>query len=181
MARAFQRGNGLVATTTPVLEELAVLSGETVSLLIRQGFDRVVVQRVDSPHPLRYTIRIGQRLPLHVGAAGVVLASAMPEEELRQLLDRLGEIRLATGETLTRDDWLAKLERVRRQGFAVSVEEREVGVVSIAAPVVVPGKGTVAAIAVSGPPSRMSQEKIEYLIVEVRRAAQEIADSYGRV
>ena len=181
LARAFLESNSLTRAARPVLEELAVVSGETASLFVREGFDRVVVQRVEGPHSLRYTIRVGQRLPLHVGASGQVLAAAMPEDELRQLLAQLGEIRLATGQTLTHGDLLAKLERVRQQGFAISIEERDVGVVSVAAPVARPGRGTIAAIAVTGPPSRMTREKIEYLTVEVRRAAQEVASAFGRV
>lgn len=174
LAGAYLAGDSLTRVALPVLEQLALVSGETTTLSVRQGFDRVVVQRVESAHALRYTIRIGQRLPLHLGAAGLVLAAAMPEAELLQLLDRLGEMRLATGDLLTRDQLLAKLEEVRRRGFAVSVSERVEGVVSVAAPVARPGGGTIAAIAVSGPPSRMPREKIEHLCIEVRHAAQEI-------
>lgn len=179
LARAFLTGNSLTRAALPLLEQLALVSGETASLFVRQGFDRVVVQRVDSPHPLRYNIRIGQRLPLHVGASGLVLAAAMPEGELQQLLNRLGEIRLATGDILTREMLHQKIERVRQQGFAVSQEEREIGVTSVAAPVVLSGRGTAAAIAVTGPPSRMTPEKVEYLVTEIRHVAQEMAAAYA--
>lgn len=181
LARAFLTGNSLTKAALPILEELALVSGETASLFVRQGFDRVVVQRVNSPHPLRYSIRVGQRLPLHLGASGLVLAAAMPEVELQQLLDQLGETRLATGETLTREMLRQKIEQVRQRGFAISQEEREVGVVSVAAPVTLSYRGTVAAIAVTGPPSRMAPEKVEYLVIEVRRVAQEMAAAYSSI
>ncbi len=181
LARAFLTGNTLTRAALPVLEELALLSGETVSLYVRQGFDRVVVQRVNSPHPLRYSVRIGQRLPLHVGASGLVLAAAMPEDELHQLLSQIGEIRLATGEVLTKEAFIQKLDRIRQQGFAVSHGEREIGVISVAAPVAMPSRGTIAAIAATGPPSRMTPEKVEYLCTEVRRAAQEMASVHGNI
>ncbi len=181
LARAFLTGNSLTKTALPILEELAIISGETASLYVRQGFDRVVVQRVESPHTLRYSIRIGQRLPLHVGASGLVLASAMPESELQQLLDQLGEIRLATGETLSKEMLRQKIERIRRQGFAISQGEREIGVTSVAVPVVLPFQETVAAIAVTGPPSRMTTEKVEYLVIELRRVAQEMASAYSSI
>lgn len=181
LARAFLTGNSLTKAALPILEELALVSGETTSLFVRQGFDRVVIQRVDSPHHLRYTIRVGQRLPLHVGASGLVLAAAMPEEALKQLLDQLGEVRLATGETLPKEMLRDKIERVRQQGFAISQGEREIGVISVAAPVVLPSRGTVAAIAVTGPPSRMTPEKVEFLVNEVRRMAQEMAATYSQI
>jgi IclR family transcriptional regulator, acetate operon repressor len=179
LARSFLAGSSLTRAAMPVLEELALLSGETSSLYVRQEFDRVVVQRVASPHPLRYSIEIGQRLPLHVGAAGLILAAAMPREQLAQLLDRLGEVRLATGEEMSRTDLVARLDRVRQQGLAISREERSLGVISVASPVPSPSRGVVAAVAVLGPPSRMDEEKVEYLAREVRRAGEEIGQRYG--
>lgn len=178
LARAFLTGNSLTRSALPVLEELALLSGETACLYVRQGFDRIVVQRVESNHPMRYTIRVGQRLPLHVGAAGRVLAAAMPVEELRQLLDQVGPIRLASGRIVSREEFLAGLEEIRGRGIAISREERDTGVVSVAAPVVRRGRGTIAAVAVVGPPSRMTQEKVECLSVEIRGAAQRMAEGY---
>ena len=178
LASSFASGNTLARTAAPILQQLAAASGETVSLYVRQGLDRVVVQRVSSPHPLRYSIQVGERLPLYVGAPGQVLAAAMPEGELRILLNGLDSIRLASGDALTKRELMAKLERVRQQGFAISIEERTTGVIAVAAPVVTPDKGTVAAVAVVGPPSRMPQEKIDYLIDETRHAAREMAQGY---
>ncbi len=181
LAGAFLARNTLAQAALPVLEELAYISGETVSLQVRQGFDRVVVQRVRSPHALGYTLNIGQRLPLHLGACAQVLMSSMPQEELARFLEPLSEVHLAGGGTLTRAEQLARLQEVRLRGFAISRGERESGVVSIAAPVERQGRGTVAALAVTGPPSRMPQEKVEQLILEVRRAAQEVARLSSRV
>ncbi len=179
LSRGFLTGNDLPRAALPVMEDLALATGETVSLNVRQGFERVCVQRVESSHPLRYTLRLGERLPLHVGAIGLVLTAAMPEEELRRFMDQLGEIRLATGETLAKEELLAKLEQIRRQGFAISSGERQAGVVSVSAPVVRQGRGPVAALTVTGPLSRMTTEKVEYLTHEVPRAAREISERYS--
>lgn len=179
LAHAFLLGNHLTKAALPVLQELAQVSEETVSLFVRLGFHRVVVQRVEGLHPLRYAMPIGQRLPLHLGA-GKVLAAAMPEDELQRLLDQLGEMRLVTGETLTKERLLAELERIRRQGFSVSRNERTMGVVSVAAPVIGPDGATMAAIAVIGPAAGLTEEKVEQLSIEVRHAAQAIAERYCR-
>lgn len=181
LSRAFLTRNTLSRAALPILEELTVLSGETASLYARRGFQRIIVQRVNSPNPVRFSIRVGEQLPLHLGSGGRVLTAAMPEEELRRFLDQLGEIRLASGEILSREEFLAKLERVRRQGFAVSLEERSIGVVSVAAPVVRSGKAVTVAVGVTGPPSRMTPERIELLSVEVRRAAADIALAWSHV
>ena len=177
LAHAFLMGNNLTKAALPILQELAQAFEETASLFVRLGFHRVVIQRVEGPRPLRYAMPIGRRLPLHLGV-GKVLAAAMPQEELRQMLDQLGEIRLASGDVLSREDLLARLERIRQRGFDVSCNERTIGVVSVGAPVLGPDGATVAAIAVIGPSERMTEEKMEHLSVEVRRAAQALSERY---
>jgi len=45
-----------------------------------QGFDRILVQRVESPHPWRHHTPIGERLPLHIGVSGHILCAGMPKQ-----------------------------------------------------------------------------------------------------
>lgn len=177
LAHAFLLENKLTHVALPVLQELAQASEETASLFVRLGFQRVVVQRVEGKHPLRYILPIGQRLPLHLGV-GKVLAAAMPEDELRQMLDSLGEMQLANGARLTKQALLADLERIRRQGYAVSLNERAIGTTSVGAPVCDTQGRTIAAVAVVGSSDRMKPKQIERLSIEVRGAARAIAERY---
>ncbi len=80
LARGFLLGDSLVTVAMPVLQGLAALSRETCGLYVWQGFDRVLAQRVESPHPLRHHTPIGERLPLHIGASGHILCAGMPEQ-----------------------------------------------------------------------------------------------------
>lgn len=181
LSHAFLGENSFPSAARPILEQLTLASGETSSLFVRQGFDRVVIQRVNSPHPLRYNLQIGQRLPLHLGASGRVLAAAMIEEELEQLLNWVQEARLADSTVLTQQDLKGRIEEARRNGFAVSIGERALEVASVAVPVVVAGEGTVAALNIAGPISRIAEHRIQQLVEEMRRAAEEIARAYTRV
>jgi DNA-binding IclR family transcriptional regulator len=181
LAGAFLTGNSLARAALPALEQLALASGETSSLQARQGFDRVVIQRVLSVHSLGYSLRIGQRLPLLVGASGSILAANMPPEELAQLIASAGEIHLADGTLLSRIDLLTRIETVRRQGYAVSRGEREGGVVSVASPIQRAGNPVIATIAVTGPTSRMGEEKVDQISISVRQVAAEIAQVYSRL
>jgi DNA-binding IclR family transcriptional regulator len=179
LAHTFLLGDELAQAALPVLQELAQSSEETASLYVRLGCQRVVVQRIEGKHPLRYILPIGQRLPLHLGV-GKVLAAAMPEYELRQMLGALAEMHLADGARLTKKALLAELERVRRQGYAVSLNERTLGTASVGAPVCDAQGRTIAAVAVVGSTDRMKPKKLKRLSIEVRRAAAVIAERYGR-
>lgn len=183
LSYAFLMGNSLTQAALPVLQELATVTEETATLFVRHGFERVAVQRVEGINPLRYSmpVVVGQRITLLIGAAGHVLTAAMPETELTKLLAGFERISLVNGEVLTRPQLLTRLEQVRRQGFAITSGERTPGVVSAAAPVVTAERGTIAAVSVTGTSDRITAEKSERLIVEVRVAAQAIAERYSHI
>ena len=177
LAHAYVLGNELTRVALPVIQELAQRTGETTSMFVRLGFKRVLVQRVEGQNPMRFVLPLGERLPLHVGA-GKVLAAAMSEEDLRQMLDELGEIRLANGQPMSREALIAELRRVRQQGYAVSLGERMLGIVAVAAPVMDAKGITIAALSVAGAADRLTSKKIDWLSVEVRDAAKMIAERY---
>lgn len=178
LAHAYVLGNELIRVALPVLQELVQTSEETASLFVRLGFKRVLVERVEGVRPLRFVLPIGERLPLHVGA-GKVLAAAMPEKELHRMLEELGEMHLVSGEPLARQALLSELDCIRRQGYAVSMGERMLGIVAVAAPVVDADGVTVAAVSLAGAKDRMTPDKIEWLSIAVRDAARMISERYN--
>jgi IclR family acetate operon transcriptional repressor len=181
LARGFLASDKLATVALPVLQQLTALSGETCGLYIRQGFDRILVQRIESPHPLRHHTPIGERLPLHIGASGHVLCAGMPDDLLHDYLDTLGPIRLASGERLTKKDLLARIHQARLRGYAIRSDERFAGICSVAAPVMQKDKGVIAAINIAGPSSRLPMAKLEQLSPEVINAADKISESLDRL
>jgi IclR family acetate operon transcriptional repressor len=171
LAHAFLLGNNLARASLPILQELADASKETATLFIRLGLHRVPIQRVEGLHPLRYSLPLGQRLPLHLGP-GRLLAAAMPKEELTRLLESLDEIRLSTGEGVTRGQFLEKLQDVREQGFLIAHSEHLFGVSSVSAPVLGPQGDVIAIMTVTGASDRLDDQKARDCVREVRRAAQ---------
>jgi len=94
------------------------------------------------------------------------------------MLDELGEIRLANGQPMSREALIAELRRVRQQGYAVSLGERMLGIVAVAAPVMDAKGITIAALSVAGAADRLTSKKVDWLSVEVRDAAKMIAERY---
>lgn len=177
LAHAYILGNELTRVALPVLQELAQRTGETTSMFVRQGFKRVLVQRVEGLNPMRFVLPLGEQLPIHVGA-GKVLAAAMSQEDIHMMLDELGEIRLANGQPMSRESVIAELKQVRNQGYAVSLGERMLGIVAVGAPVINAKGATIAAVSVAGAAERLKSREIEWLSVEVRDAAKMIAERY---
>jgi DNA-binding IclR family transcriptional regulator len=134
----------LIAVANPVLARLRDATGESTQVYRRQGDVRVCVAAAELAAGLRNTVPIGTRLPLTAGsAAQVLLAWEEP--------DRLHKGVAAAVFTAT------ALAKVRRQGWAMSVAERQPGVASVSAPVRSPAGRVIAAVSVSGPIERLSR------------------------
>jgi IclR family acetate operon transcriptional repressor len=180
LARSYLAGDSLVTLAAPVLQGLASLSGETCALYVRQGFDRLLVQHVESPRPLRHSTPIGERVPLHLGASGQILCCGMPEDLLEQYLESVAPAQLASGKVLSKKELLARCHKARLRGYAIAVDERFDGISAVAAPVMHNVRGVVAAINVAGPSSRMA-EKLEQLSIDVRHAAHDVSEMLNRL
>lgn len=139
------------------MEELIAATGATVHLGIRAGLDVLYVEKLAGRRPVAEPSTVAGRLPLHATATGKVLLAFAPRAVLDDAL-AAGFPRV-TPRTLTSPALLgAQLERIRREGHAVEVEECRLGHASLAVPVT-DGSGVVAALSVtaptSGPPLRL--------------------------
>jgi DNA-binding IclR family transcriptional regulator len=69
-----------------LLDRLAAETGETALLTAFEGGEAVYIDKVESEHPLRTSSRIGQRGPLHAGAAGKSILAVLNQSEVDRLL-----------------------------------------------------------------------------------------------
>jgi IclR family transcriptional regulator, acetate operon repressor len=160
------------ARALPSLESLADKTGESVNLGIRSGSEVLVVLDVASPQPLRFAQAPGSRVAIHASAMGKCLLAFAPDPAAS--VRGLGELTRFTDRTLADPTELeADLAAIRRRGWALNDEERNLGVRALAAPVL-DGNGTaVAAVAVQGPALRLSDARLDELaalLVETTRA-----------
>ncbi len=172
-AHAFLVTNTLGLVSSPVLQELAVSTGLTASLSVRVGLSQVMLVRIEGSRPLRYQLPVGEQLPLHRGGARV-LAAALQPDELDEILDSLGEIQFASGETLTEEEFRQTLKQIRDQGFAYGQSQRELGAASIAVPVFGRDGSVVASMQVSGLVGDFEKSSIDRYVAELQRASDSI-------
>lgn len=150
----------LLVRAPAVLQDLSGHTGESAQLYRREGPWRVCVAAVDRASGLRDTVPVGARLPMTAGSAAQVLAAWSDDDGV------------PAGAVFTP----RTLAVVRRRGWAVSIEQREVGVSSVSAPVFVAGR-LMAAISVSGPSDRLGRGLGERLSPAVVAAAGQLSVS----
>ena len=177
-AHAAGAGSDLVTCAEPFTTELRDASGETAGVYIRQGANRVCVLVKDSRQPIAWRGSPGQVRSLHGGAVGMVFMAFDPLA--RQAVLDAG-LTAYTAASVTDPDVLdARLEQVRRQGWAFVAGEREVGLHTVAAPIFDPAGHLVAAIAISGPSFRMGPEQASQLAALVTGAAEKISQAIAK-
>ena len=152
----------------PLLERLAVATGETALVAVRTHTYALCLDQVESHHPMRMAFRVGQTLPLYAGAASRVLLAYAPAEILRAVIEDLGPLTPATpGPT----ELPRRLRTIRDSGFATSRSEFVQGATAIAVPVL-SGDTCACSLALAAPEQRADagwQRRTKRLLGQSRR------------
>ncbi len=164
----------LHAAVGQVLSELRAQTGESSQVGVLDGHEVVYVDRLESAHSLRLFTETGRRVPVHCTSSGKVLLAYLPEARRHAVL-RTAPLTALTPHTITsREQLVAELARVRQRGWAEAINEREIGIASIAAPVRDVTGEVVAAISIGVPLARcnvMALRRLAPTIVEAAEAA----------
>jgi DNA-binding IclR family transcriptional regulator len=151
----------------PHMQRLLYQTKSVTHLVILDGLDALVIERL-SPFtlPTRHT-QIAGRMPLHCTAAGKALLAFSPPaltvEVMREGLQRRTPRTITSALHFTR-----ALERARATGIASEVEEMHVGYLAVGAPILSPEGTAIAALSVTAP---VHNWKVEQLSTIVREAA----------
>jgi IclR family transcriptional regulator, acetate operon repressor len=148
------------AVARPYVQELVDELGETVHLVQRRGRDILFIETVESPRLVRVGARTGMTLPAHSTAAGKALLAPLSKEELRELYPEARLKALTERTTTSRRKLEEELARVRELGYATNFGEGEVDVAAVAVAVGGDGGRPIAAVTVSSPLGRMTEEMV---------------------
>jgi IclR family pca regulon transcriptional regulator len=144
----------------PLLEQLSRETDESCSASVLDGQAIVYIARASRRRVMSINLSVGSRLPAYCSSMGRVLLANMPPERARAVL-LASELRRFTPTTLVDVDRLmAELVTVRAQNYAIIDEELELGLRSIAVPLINNRGTVVAAINVGAQAARVSLEKM---------------------
>lgn len=163
----------------PILREYAEVCQETVFLsILDAGLVTNIEYRAPAGREVGHIGRLGRWMPAHCTAAGRVLLAHLPTDALNEHLPAVLEP--LTTHTITDPFHLRKvLADVRRQGFAVSEEELEVGLNAVAAPIYDHARHVRAALGIAGPAYRVTPVMFPVLTEQLKVRAGEISMQLG--
>lgn len=157
--RRYANRGQLVELARPHLERLSAISGETINLAVPGPLGVEHLAQIESRHFLGTGDWVGRRVPYATTAVGKVLVA-------------FGGAGADTLEATV-------IARVRRDGYATAVDELEVGLAGLAAPVLGAGGRAIAALSISGPTLRLGAQQIEDLYPQLINEAQALGHDMG--
>lgn len=163
----------------PVMNELVASSRETATLGVREGSDIVTIEVVEGLNHMRMATRVGQRTQIHASAVAKAILAWSSESDVDAVLANW-PMTLLTPNTITDAATLKEhLAEVRGRGYAVDMEELEVGLRCVAAPIRDPFGRVIAGLSISGPRHSMTPEAMHHFGELVRSAADVISARLG--
>lgn len=161
----------------PILEAVRDKLGESISVAILQDDESIFVARAMAARIVSTGVNVGAHLPAYCSATGRVLLGSLSEEALRAYLRRVRLVSY-TPKTLTNATAIrAAVTTARAQGFAISDEELELGMRSMAVPVRNARGAIIAALSLSVSSARIT---VDTMVQDFLPALRDAAETLGK-
>lgn len=153
----------LRAEARPFLQELENETNEVIHLVVYDQGEVVYIEKLEGNETLRMHSKVGKRAPMHCTSVGKAILAHLPSSVVLDILERKG-MPVHTDKTITeKEEFLKELSQVRQKGFALDLEENEYGITCIAVPIFDHLGKVIAAVSISGPTMRMTDDRMNTL------------------
>jgi DNA-binding IclR family transcriptional regulator len=190
--RLYRLGSKLFQLSTTAIGEASLIEkalsymrnlrddvGETVLLGKRMGVSGIILEQVPGRFPIKVMVEVGFHFPLHCSAPGKAVLANLPKEERESVLGKI-EYEKFTERTATSKEALASgFDDILAVGYAVDNEEEIIGVTCVACPLFNGWGYPVAALWVTGPTARLSEDNFAEVGNVVGRYAALISSTLG--
>lgn len=165
----------------PFLQEIESLTNEVIHLVVYDQGEVVYIEKLEGNETLRMHSKVGKRAPMHCTSVGKAILAHLPTSVVVDILETKG-MPVHTDKTITnKEEFLKELDEVRRTGIAYDIEENEYGICCIAVPLFNHLGRVAAAVSISGPRLRMTDERLEELKERMLDAGKKISIRLGYV
>jgi len=173
--------DGLAEISRKHLREAREETGETATILVREGWDRVVIATEASLQPVRYVMEVGRRNRVYLSGSGACLVSGMNEEERVSLFSFIETDPIAKEYDLTKEVLMSRLDFIKKNGWGTAQGEWAEEASGVAAPVYNREGDVIAAIAIAMPRSRYNKSYRDKCAPAAMKAAELIGKEYDSI
>lgn len=169
----------LVPTAAPFMQTLSEQTRETVHLAVRSELSVIYLYKVDSSHSLCMHSRSGFQNPLYCTSLGKSLLAWLDDAKIDELLGAMAFERKRPNTITDPTEFRNHLLQVKQQGYSCDNEEVEENVICFGMPVFDWASQPIAAISVSMPLFRFSEDKKDVFLAQIRQTAYNISAMFG--
>jgi DNA-binding IclR family transcriptional regulator len=167
--------NDLRSVAAPHLRLLHERTQESVHLGVLRGAEIVYLDKIDGKHAVRMYSQIGRVSPVYCTGVGKAALSLLSKQELDDIIDTIVFRAFTSSTVKTAFELKKQVVEIQHSGFGFDLEEHETGIQCIAVPVHAAGTKNYAAISVTGPAYRLTQQRLEGWADLIREAAKNIS------
>ena len=178
---SFLRRTSLVERARPIMRKLMETTGETANLGIEREGKVLFLNQVETHESIRAFFPPGTLSDMHSSGIGKTLLAHMDPDRRYRIIKKM-HLDVYTKFTITNADALNHdLNDIKKRGYSIDNEERNLGMRCIAAPVFDFNREVIAGISVSGPTSRVGIENLPKISVAVMHAAAALTEAIAGV
>ncbi|MCX8021182.1 MAG: IclR family transcriptional regulator [Syntrophorhabdaceae bacterium] len=166
LSKIIYKNQDILFVIRPYLEELASQVDETVFFGVHEGDSAKILLVIEARKSLKISSPVGIKLPITAGAAGKVLLSALKNDEIRKILEKKGLPKYTENSIVDVDRFIEEIEKTRRLGYGLDLEEYLKGVRAVAGPVY-QDERMVGAIWIVGFSNTMTDDKLPVIIEQM--------------
>jgi len=170
---------GINRIALPHMINLTELTKETSLLGVLVEDKVLIMEQIESPHPLKITVKVGSLFPSYISVFGKILLAHLPEDKMGEIISSMKMTRL-TSQTITDPQKLkSHLKEIRSNGLGIDWQEYEDGIACVGVPILDKKGEVIASVGIHGPTSRLSRQNIEKLLPEIKEAGRKISLDMG--
>ena len=167
---------GIFDIVAEEVDKLAAKSGELALFSVMEHGQNVLLYKAHGEEAIQTTHEIGLREPMHCSALGKSILAELPDDRIRQVVDRHGLPRFTEGTITDRERLFEALDETRDRGYALDMEEAKPGMRCVAASVSSENSPLHGAVSIAAPKSRMQGDRLETEIPELVKGAANVIE-----
>jgi len=171
---------GVLKKSRLIMEEMVRGCNETICISIMKDYSIINLDAVECDHSVRVTPRIGVPLPAYCTAAGKAQIAYYSDDKLKMFVLNNEFQKYTSNTIINRDHFRQQLRQVAQNGYAIELEELDLGVACIGASIRDFSSNIVGAVTCVVPTHRFTDNRMRKdLIPLVTKGAVDISTQLG--
>jgi DNA-binding IclR family transcriptional regulator len=174
--KVYEQDFSLKKIVHPYIKKISEKFSESVHLGIESDYEVLYLDFVKSQHSIRLAAKVGNKDPLYCTAIGKVILANMSEDNMQYYLDNYTLEKFTENTIAEKECLLKELHNIRKQNYALDLEELELGLICVASPIRNNSGDLIAVIGISGPNNRISEDIFKEMKLTITKTANEISE-----